>query len=506
MELLNNLYIGFSTLFNNPMSIAYIFIGVLMGVFIGVLPGIGASAGLALMLPLLFGMHPLSGIVMMTGLYYGAMYGSAITSILINVPGDSASVTTTFDGYKMTAAGRGGPALGMAAYASVIGGTVSVMGFMYFAPVIAGFAVAFGPAEYLALMILALTSLAGLTGKSITKGFLSAFVGLFIASIGLDLVIGMPRYTFGIPNLFGGISFIPVVMGLFGIAEILSVKDVSGSVSINKEDLKFKNLFPTKQDWKDSAPHLARSSVLGFFIGVLPGAGATIASFMSYDLAKRTSKHGDKFGVAPGRIEGVVASECASSSTAIGSLIPMFTLGIPGSGTTAVMLGALLMFGLSPGPSFFENHADLAWGLVASMYVGNVFLLFLGVFGLPVFVKVLELKMPILNSLVMGFILLGAFGLNNSMFDVGLTIFFGAIGYLMKQFEVPPAPMVLAIVLGEITERNLRLAMILSHGSVMAIVTRPIVSVILAITFLVIFGVPIKNAVVNLLARRKGGQ
>jgi putative tricarboxylic transport membrane protein len=441
---------------------------------------------------------------MLAGIYYGAMYGGSISSILINTPGDSAAVMTTLDGYPMAVSGRAGKALGMAAYASVIGGTVCVVAFMLLAPLIARFAVVFGPAEYFSLMILGLTSIAGMTGKSPIKGFLSAFIGLFVASIGLDLVTGAQRYTFGVTQLFEGIDFIPVAMGLFGIAEIITTEDTSGKVAVKEEDIKFRNLFPDKQEWKDCMPHIARGTVLGFFIGMLPGAGATIASFLSYDMAKRTSKRGHLFGT--GVIEGVAAPECANNAASMGAMVPMFTLGIPGSGATAVMMGALFMFGLTPGPAFFSRNADFAWGLIASMYVGNLFLLLLGVLGLPIFIKILKVKAPILNAVVMGFILIGSYALNNSLFNVGLTIFFGALGYFMKQFEVPAAPMVLAIVLGAMTEKSLRQAMMLADGNVITMIDKPIVIVVLLIALGLAFGAPIQNAIKFALAKRRGAR
>ncbi len=311
MTLLQNLAAGFSVL-SDPINILYAFFGVLAGVIIGALPGLGPSMGIAVLLPLTYGMQPVTGIIMLAGIYYGAMYGGSITAVLINTPGDSAAVMTTLDGYPLAAKGKAGQALGMAAFASIIGGTVCVVAFMLLAPIIANFALAFGPAEYFALMVLGLTSIAGMTGESPAKGFLSALIGLFVATIGLDLVTGVQRYAFGVTNLFEGIDFIPVAMGLFGIAEIITAKDTSDKIQIHKEDLKFKNMLPSKEDWKYCSPHIARGTVLGFIIGMLPGAGATIASFLSYDLAKRTSKRGHLFGT--GVLEGVAAPECANNA------------------------------------------------------------------------------------------------------------------------------------------------------------------------------------------------
>ncbi|MDR1658583.1 MAG: tripartite tricarboxylate transporter permease [Deltaproteobacteria bacterium] len=493
MDLLHNLYLGFSILLDNPLAIMYAIVGVLAGVIIGALPGLGPSMGIAVLLPLTYGMQPVTGIIMLAGVYYGAMYGGSISAVLINTPGDSAAVMTTLDGYPLAVQGQAGKALGIAAYASVIGGTVCVVVFMLVAPIIANFAVAFGPAEYFSLMILGLTSIAGMTGKSPVKGFLSAFLGLFVATIGLDLVTGGQRYTLGAIQLFEGIDFIPVAMGLFGIAEIITVKNASSDINVDQSSIKIKNLFPNKQEWKYCAPHIFRGTILGFIIGLLPGAGATIAAFLSYDLAKRTSKRSDLFG--KGAIEGVAAPECANNAASMGAMVPMFTLGIPGSGATAVMMGALMMFGLTPGPAFFRNNADFAWGLIASMYVGNVCLLILGILGLPIFIKVLKVKAPILNAVVMGFILIGSYSLNNSLFNVGLTIFFGALGYVMKKLEIPAAPMVLAIVLGAMTEKSLRQAMMLADGNIGTMLGKPIVIVVLLLALGLAFGTPIINAI-----------
>ncbi len=485
--LLQNLSIGFSVL-ANPIVLLYAFGGVLCGVIIGALPGLGPSVGIAVLLPLTYGMNPAAGIILLAGIYYGAMYGGSITSILINTPGDSAAVMTTIDGYPLAQKGQAGKALGMAAYASVIGGTISVVAFMLFAPVIAKYALVFGSSEYFALMILGLTSIAGMTGKSPAKGFLSAFIGLFIALIGLDLVTGVQRFVFGNVHLYSGIDFIPVAMGLFGIAEII-VDNGEGGINVDKESIKLKNLFPSKQEWKECAPHIGRGTGIGFFIGMLPGAGATIASFLSYSVAKKVSKKGELFGT--GILEGVAAPEAANNAASMGAMIPMLTLGVPGSGATAIMMGALMMLGITPGPSFFIKEAEVAWSLVASMYIGNIFLLLLGILGLPIFVRILKVKAPILNSIVLAFILIGAYALENSMFTVGITIFFGVIGYIMKKMKVPAAPMVLAIVLGYLTESNLRQALIIGDGSFINVITKPISLTILIISILMAFGTPI---------------
>ena len=339
-------------------------------------------------------------------------------------------------------------------------------------------------------MVLGLTSIAGMTGKSPAKGFLAAFLGLFIAGIGIDLVFGTTKFVFGNVNLYSGIDFVPVAMGLFGIAEIVCNYEDS-DIKIDKENLKLRKLLPTKQEWKLSLPHIGRGTVLGFIVGMLPGAGATIASFLSYDMAKRTSKRGDEFG--SGVLEGVAAPECANNAASMGAMVPMLTLGVPGSGATAIMMGALMMLGISPGPSFFTKNAEVAWGLVASMYLGNIILVCIGLGALSLFVRILRVKTTTLNALIFAFILMGAYALENSMFTVGVTLFFGVLGYFLKKVNVPAAPMVLALVLGALTETNLRQALIIDNNNFLAVLLHPISSVIIVIALLLAFGTPIKS-------------
>ena len=492
METLQNLLLGLSVA-TDPINLLYVFVGVVFGILIGALPGLGPSAGIAVLLPLTFGAEPIQGIIMLCGIYYGAMYGGAITSILINTPGCSTAVMTTLDGYPLAKNGRAGQALGMAAFASIIGGTICVIAFMFLAPALAGFAIRFGPPEYFALMILGLTSIAGMTGQYPSKGFLSALLGLFFATIGLDLMQGIPRFTFGTYHLYEGLDFIPVAMGLFGIAEILTVRSDGQAIKIEKKDVAWRRLLPSKEDWSNSWKHIMRSTGIGFFIGMLPGAGATIASFISYGVAKKTSKRGDEFGT--GVIEGVAAPEAANNSASMGAMVPLLTLGIPGSGATAIMLGALLMFGMKPGPMLFERNPDFVWGLIGSMYIGNIVLLILAILAVPLFVKILNVPRPILSATVMSFILIGSYSLNNSMFDVGLTIGFGVLGFFMKKLDYPAAPMVLALVLGNLLETSLRQSMIISNGDAMLFFTRPISGTILAVAIFVMIYPMIKKTI-----------
>lgn len=480
LETLTNLLYGFSVAID-PVNLIYCIIGVTCGTIIGALPGLGPSAGLAVLLPLTFGADPVSGIIMLAGIYYGAMFGGAITSILINTPGDSAAVMTTLDGYPLTKKGKAGPAMGMAAFSSFIGGTISIIIFTFLAPVLANFALSFGPPEYFALMVLGLTTIASLTGDVPVKGFISALMGLFFSVIGLDLVTGMQRFTFGQMHLFSGIDFIPVAMGVFGIAEIIKVSEEKNSVENLKDttSLRWHNLFPSIKDWAVSKWVILKGSLIGFFIGMLPGAGATIASFISYGMAKKTSKNPERFG--QGAIEGVAAPESANNAASIGAFIPLLTLGVPGSASTAILMGALMMFGLRPGPMLFENNPDFVWGLVGSMYIGNIILILMVLLFVPLFVRILLVPRATLNGIVMVFILVGAYSLNNSMFDVYLTIIFGFLGYFMKKLNYPAAPMVLSLVLGQLLETSLRQSLILSKGSFSIFFTRPISSILMII-------------------------
>lgn len=498
MELLNNLIMGFSIL-ANLMTVVYSLIGVVCGVIIGALPGLGPSVGIAVLLPMCYGLDAVCALCMLCGIYYGAMYGGSITAILINTPGDSAAIMTTLDGYPLARKGQAGKALGMSCLASVIGGTLSVILFMTLAPVVSRFATRFGPSEYFALMLLGLTSIAGMTGKSAAKGFLAAFIGLFVSGIGIDLVFGTTKFVFGNVNLYSGIDFVPVAMGLFGIAEIVC-NYTDNNLTVDKESLKIKNLLPDRQEWKLSLPHIGRGTILGFIVGMLPGAGATIASFLSYDMAKRTSPRKEQFGT--GVVEGVAAPECANNAASMGAMVPMLTLGVPGSGATAIMMGALMMLGISPGPSFFVKEADIAWGLVASMYLGNIILVLIGLGALSLFVRILNVKTTTLNALIFAFILMGAYALENSMFTVGVTLFFGVLGYFFKKLKVPAAPMVLALVLGAITETNLRQALIIDDNNFLAVITHPISFVIIIVAVLLAFGTLIKSGVSKLFGKK----
>ncbi|SDF28923.1 tripartite tricarboxylate transporter permease [Sporolituus thermophilus] len=480
MDILQHLITGLSIAVN-PMNLLFCFIGVVAGVLIGALPGLGPSAGLAILLPITFGFpDPVAGIILLAGIYYGAMYGGSITSVLLGVPGDPASVMTVADGYPLAQQGRGGPALGICAIGSFIGGTICVLAFTILGPMLAKVALSFGPPEYFALMVLGLTLVAGFTEKSAIKAYLSALVGLFISVIGLDLVTGLPRFTFGQLKLYEGIDFIVVALGLYGITEILiAMEDDQLSFKFDKKQLHWRNLLPSAMDWALSKWHILRSTFLGFTLGMLPGSGATICTFISYAVAKNAAPPERKALFGKGAIEGVAAPETANNAASVAAFVPLLTLGVPGSASTAVLMGALLMFGLQPGPLLWEKNPDFIWGLIGSMYIGNAMLLVLSTICIPFFVRMLEVPFPILNAAVMVFILVGAYSLGNSMFDVGLTLFFGLLGYAMKKMDYPAPPMILALVLGNTLENSLRQTLILSQGSMGIIFTRPVSAVLM---------------------------
>lgn len=475
MELFNDLFLGFSIALT-PTNLMFAFAGVFLGTLIGALPGIGPSAGVAVLLPVTFGMPPVTAMIMLAGIYYGAMYGGTITSVLINTPGESASVMTTLDGYQMALKGRAGAALGMAAIGSFIAGTVSVVLLMVAAPPLAELAITFGPPEYFALMLLGLTTLASLTGGSMIKGLLMAVVGLTLGTIGIDLMIGAPRFTFENVNLLDGLDFLPVAVGLFAVGELLF--NLYRPIRSEPIKAKLSGLLPTRQDWRDSSGAITRGTAIGFFVGMLPGAGATIASFLAYATEKRVSKRPEKFGT--GVIEGVAAPESANNAASTGALIPLMALGIPGSGTTAVMLGALTLYGMQPGPLLMSTHPDVFWGLVASMYIGNVMLLILNLPLAPMFASILRVPYSILIPIIIGIALFGVYSVENSLFNVGVTVVFGGIGFVMRLYGYPPAPLVLALVLGPMLERAMRQSLQMSLGELDIFVTRPISATILA--------------------------
>jgi len=459
----------------SPINLLFVTVGVIVGTLIGALPGIGPVSGLSILIPLAFGMNPISAMILMCGIYYGCMYGGTITSVLMNVPGESASIMTCLDGHAMARQGRAGPALTIAAIASFIAGTFSVVMLTVLAPPIAEAALSFGPPEYFALTLLGLSAISGLTGKSRAKGYAMALLGLGLAMVGIDPIDGAQRFTFGNLELMDGLGFLPVAVGMFGLGAVLAMVEQPVELEIMKTSLR--EMLITTKDLKDSAMPIARGSIIGFLIGVLPGAGATIATFLAYAAEKRISKTPELFGT--GMIAGVASPEAANNSSTGGAMIPLLTLGIPGSGTTAVLLGMLTLFSLQPGPLLFTKNPDFVWGLIASMYIGNVMLLVLNIAFVPAFVAVLRVPYKVLAALIAVFCLVGVYSVNYSVQDLWIMLAFGAIGYITLKMDYPQAPLLLALVLGGFMEVSMRQSLKMSHADISIFFTRPIAAVIM---------------------------
>jgi putative tricarboxylic transport membrane protein len=459
METLNHILNGFSVCMQ-PINLWYTFVGVFIGTIIGVLPGIGPSAGIALLIPVTYGMNPTSALIMMCGIYYGTKYGGSTTAILIRTPGEAASVMTSLDGYAMAQKGRAGAALAVSAIGSFIAGTIGVVALTLFALPLASMALKFGPAEYFCLMLFAMTAVSSLTGKSPAKGMLATILGLMIATIGIDLQSGQPRYTMGVAEFQDGVGFIVVVVGLFAMAEVFrGLEEVHKGTAPDMIKISGK-LWLTKEEWQRSIGPIWRGGIIGFVIGVLPGAGGTIASIMSYTTEKRLSKHPEEFG--KGAIEGVAGPESANNSDTAGALVPLLTLGVPGGGATAVLMGAFIMYGIQPGPLLFEKRPDLVWGLVDSMYIGNIMLLILNLPLIGLFVRLLYIPVAILYPLIVAISVIGTYAINGSMLDLYMILFFGVVGYVFDKVDIPVAPLVLSLVLGGIMEQSFRQAMTIS--------------------------------------------
>jgi putative tricarboxylic transport membrane protein len=487
-------------------NLLFAFVGVLIGTAVGVLPGIGPMSGVALLIPvtatLTSGLDPesaaASSIILLAGVYYGAMYGGSTTSILLNTPGESSSVVTALDGYQMARQGRAGAALSIAAIGSFVAGIVALIGLTILAEPLSSVALSFGPAEYFSLMILGLCAVSGLAGKSRTKALIMTVVGLLIATIGMDNVSGVARFTYDVPVLYSGIEFLTVAVGLFALGEvfktILEKESVDGSIA------KVERILPTKKDLKDSSGPIVRGSLLGFFIGILPGAGATLASFFSYIMEKKISKNPDKFG--KGAIEGVAAPEAANNGASGGAMIPLLTLGIPGSGTTAILMGALIMYNIQPGPLFFTDHPQVAWGLIASMFIGNVMLLILNLPLVKIFAKIIETPTKYLLPIIVAISIFGVYAVQFTVFDLLLLIGCGVVGYFLTKHDYPVAPLVLGLVLGPMIENNMRRALTTSNGDFIIFLEKPI-SLIFLVIALLWMTIPIllkmrgRNVVVN---------
>ncbi len=482
MDVLQHLYMGFSVALT-PINLLAAFLGCLAGTAIGVLPGIGPVVGITLLLPMTYGMNPTTSMIIIAAIYYGSMYGGSTTSILINVPGEAASVVTCLDGYQMAKKGKAGAALGISAIGSFLAGIFSVVALMLLAPLVVPLALKFGPPEYFSLMVLGLTTVAYLCGGSLFKALIMALFGLAISAVGMDALTSKVRLTFGITELWNGIDFVAVTMGLFAIPEILVSVEKWASQEVFSADIK--GIWPNKEELRQSAGPIGRGSVLGFFTGIIPGGGPLLASFFSYALEKRLSRQPEQFG--KGVIEGVAGPESANNSGTGGALVPLFALGLPCNIVTAIMLNAFIMQGLRPGPMLMQEQPQLFWGVVASMFLGNLVLLILNLPLVGIFVRMLLVPYRILLPFIVLFCVIGAFAVNNQVLGIWLMLIFGVIGYFMRKANYPATPVVLALVIGPMLEGALRQALTVSQGDLGVFFTRPISLAMLLIAGAVVF-------------------
>ena len=473
METLSLLLDGFAVALE-PLNLAMILVGVIIGLFIGAMPGLGSVNGVAILLPMTFLVPPTSAVIFLGAIYYGAMYGGAISSIMLGIPGASTAVATTFDGRPMAKAGFADQALIAAATASFVGGSISVILFTMFAPPLAEVALRFGAPEEFALMLLAFATFIGLGGDDIPKTFFSILIGLVLSAVGLDIVSGDPRLIFfDIPGFFHGVNFLVLAIGIYGIGEILwTLETNKGEVEVSTLELSFKKFITSFIRLKDSIMAMVMGSFLGFFVGILPAAGATPGSLMAYGVAKTMDKNPESFG--KGNVKGVAAPEAANNSASTGSMLPMLTLGIPGSPTTAILLGGMVIWGLEPGPRLFIDQTEFVWGLIASLYAANLFALLINLAFIPAFIWVLRVPFTILAPTIFILCIVGGYAPTLDMHDVWLMLLFGVVGYLMRKLDYPMAPAVLAIVLGPLAETSMRQSLIIAHGSPAIFFERPI--------------------------------
>ncbi len=496
MDIWQHLVYGFWVAIS-PANLLSCFLGAFLGTLIGVLPGLGPAAAIALLLPVTFTMPVTSSLIMLSGIYYGAMYGGSTTSILLNIPGESASVVTCFDGYQMARQGRAGPALGIAAFGSFIAGTFGILVITFIAPLIVSVALRFGPPEFVGLMFLGLTMVAFLSGESLLKGMMMTLVGLMLATVGLDTTYGTQRFTFGIVTLMGGIEIIPLVMGLFGISEVLVNIEQVVKQEIFKTEIK--GLLPTGKDWRDSAGPIARGSIIGFFLGVLPGVGAIIPTFISYVMEKKLSKYPERFGT--GVIEGVAGPETTNNAASMGGFVPLLTLGIPANVVLALFLGALMIHGVQAGPLLMKEHPDLFWGVIASLYIGNVILLILNLPLIGIWVKLLSVPYTVLFPLIIAFCIIGAYSVNGNSGDIIVLAVFGGLGYLMRKVKFDGSPFILGFILGPMIEQALRQSLRISNGSFSIFVSRPISLAFLIFALILLLSSPVIAWMKNRYAR-----
>jgi len=485
-DIFNNMILGFSVILS-PENLFFCFLGVLSGTLVGVLPGIGPIAGMSLLLPVTFHITPIQAIIMLAGMFYGTQYGGSTTSILVNIPGEAASVVTCIDGYKMALKGRAGSALGISAFGSFVGGTLSILALMLIAPPLAKAALAFGPPEFFSLLLLCLPLMTYLGGGKKVKMWIMAIFGLLLGTIGLDTFTGDERFAFGSMTLVDGLGLAPVAMGLFGVSEILM--NIFG-IESRKEVIKtrLKELLPSAEEWRLSLMPMARGSLLGFLIGILPGAGPIISAFTSYALEKRLSRHPEQFG--NGAIEGVAGPETANNAATGGSFIPLLTLGVPSNTVTAILLAAFLVHGLLPGPRLIQANPALFWGIIMSMYVGNVMLLILNLPLISIWVQVLRVPYIILFPIILMFMIIGCYSVNSNILDVLIMGCFGILGYVLRKFDFNCAPLVFGLILSPLLEGAFRQSLMMSKGSFLIFVARPI-SLTLLILFVLIILLPV---------------
>jgi putative tricarboxylic transport membrane protein len=481
LDALNGLLYGLSVAFEFH-NLGLLLAGCLLGTFVGVLPGLGPVGAISILLPLTFQLPPAGAIIMLAGIYNGAMYGGSTTSILINVPGEAASAVTCLDGYAMARHGQAGQALGIAVFGSFIAGTVGLIGLQLVGGPLSVLALKFGPPEYFAIILMGFTFIVYLAQGSMIKAVLMAATGVLISLIGLDPITAEQRFTFGNIHLFEGISVVPLAIGLFGLAEVLVNLEKTAPARVLQ--VRIRNMFPGRGQWLRARWAIARGTVIGFFMGILPGGGPVLSTFIAYGVEKRVSKHPEKFG--HGAIEGVAAPESANNAAASTSFIPLMTLGIPPNVVLAVLFGAFMIHGVTPGPLLITQHPEIFWGVIASMYMGNVILLILNLPLIPLWVQVLRIPDKVLYPLIVLFCLLGAYSINNSVFDIGVMLLFGVVGYLLNKFDFEAAPMILGFVLGPMFEVNLRRSLLMSQGSFAIFVERPIALVALTVCVILI--------------------
>jgi len=480
MEAITSLLYGFSVLLS-VQNILFCFLGCALGTLIGVLPGIGPMGAMAILLPLTFKVPPVSVLILLGGIYYGAQYGGSTTAILVKIPGEASSIMTCLDGYEMARKGRAGPALGISAFASFIAGTLGVFGLMLFAIPLAQYALHFGPPEFFGIMVLGMSIVVILVRGSVGKGIMMALTGFMLSTVGQDIISGVPRFYFGLDSLADGFGIVPVAMGLFGVAEILN--NIENPAPRETHGQKIRDLLPNKQDWRKATMPIFRGSVIGFLMGILPGGGPMISTFASYAMEKKVSREPERFGT--GMIEGVAGPEAANNGASVGAFVPLFALGIPPNPTMAMLLGALIIHGLQPGPLLMAEHPEIFWGTVASMYLGNIVLLVLNLPLIGMWVRILKIPYRVLFPLILLFCVIGAYSMSYNASDVIIMMIFGVLGFLLQKMAYEPGPLILAFILGPLLEQSFHQSLTISQGSFLIFLTRPLTLVsLLAATLL----------------------